>query len=303
MKRFSICLLIFLLNLFLSCSSADSYGIYQFWNRSDSVETRSDSITDLGSVTPATGTSYAVLLITDVHFGGENSGSNGARKDLEFLLWLKNLKAEMEAAGTPELYPSFAICLGDMAEHGYESEFLNYHLFTETLNTEEYGNLVTYNVVGNHDLYNSGWDRYKVHCYPYNSFYKFRTSSLSWYFLDSASGTLGDDQLTSLSRDMKYLEKGRKKLVFTHVPVYADGLFYFIMQEADERNRFISLLGEEDTIALFDGHTHQEHTCNLGFIEYNIPGYLAKRAFSILYVNEKNPSYPTVSVKTFYPDF
>ena len=56
-------------------------------------------------------------------------------------------------------------------------------------------------------------------------------------------------------------------------------------------------------IALVDGHTHQEHVSNLGFIEYNIPGYLEKRAFAIMYIDERNSKYPTVSVKCYYPNF
>mgnify|MGYP002514615825 FL=1 len=302
MKRHVIPVIAFFVFLLASCGS-DSYGLAEFIFRANSVEDRADSVFNLGNVAPASGKVYSVLIISDVHFGGENSGKNGSRKDLGFLNWMKDLKQQTTAAGTPELYPSFAICLGDVAEHGEESEFLAYQLFTEKLKTDEFGNIVTYNVVGNHDLYNSGWNRFKVHCYPYTSFYKFRTDSLTWYFLDSAGCTLGDDQLTSLSRDMKYVEKGRKKLLFMHVPVYAEGLFYFSMQEADERNRFISLLGEEDAIALVDGHTHQEHVSNLGFIEYNIPGYLEKRAFAIMYIDERNSKYPTVSVKCYYPNF
>ena len=301
MKKIFSLLLISLTFLLASCE--DSYGLREFIFRSNSVESRSDTLYSLPDVKPATGKVYAVLIITDVHFGGENSGNNGSRKDVQFLSWLKDLKAKTDNAGTPELYPSFAICLGDVAEHGTDSEFVRYQLFTETLNTDDYGNIKTYNVIGNHDLYNSGWDSFRIHCYPHTSFYKFHTDSLVWYFLDSASGTLGDDQLSALRKDMKYFEKGRKKLVFTHVPVYAEGLFYFVMQDTDERNRFISLLGEEDTIAIVDGHTHQEHVSNLGFIEYNVPGYLEKRAFAIMYVDERITDYPVVTLKCFYPDF
>ena len=84
-----IFLLFLILFTFLLASCEDSYGLREFIFRSNSVESRSDTLYSLPDVKPATGKVYAVLIITDVHFGGENSGNNGPRKDVQFLSWLK----------------------------------------------------------------------------------------------------------------------------------------------------------------------------------------------------------------------
>ena len=299
------------LMMFFSSCNCSSYGLEEFLYRTNAVVNRAEKLWNLSSpliansedtaiFSKVSGKKFSVLIMTDVHFGGENNGNNGARQDTLFLSWLENYKSLMESAGTPELYPSFAICLGDVAEHGYEEEFIRYQVFTSLMNTEKYGNIKTFNVVGNHDLYNSGWNYYSAHCYPHVSLYKFRTGAISWYFVDSASGSLGDSQFNTIERDMKYEEYGRKKLVFTHVPAYAGGLFYFVLQNSEERNKFISLLAAENTIALVDGHTHKEITSNLGFTEYNLPGYLEKRGFAIMTVDETNAADPKVMMQVFY---
>lgn len=295
---------------FASCTYS-SYGLEEFLYRTNSVVNRTETMWDLsdpllgsteatGVFSKVKGKKFTVLIMTDVHFGGENMGNNGPRQEYVLLEWLKTYREQMIAQGTPELYPSFAICLGDVAEHGYEEEFIKYQAFTTLMNSDTYGNILTFNVVGNHDLYNSGWNSYVKHCYPHTSLYKFRTGSITWYFADSASGSMGDSQLETISRDMKYNEKGRKKLFFTHIPVYAGGLFYFVMQNTEERNRLISMLGDEDAIAIIDGHTHKEITSDLGFKEWNMPGFLEKRGVGLLFVDETDASNPKVSMTTVY---
>lgn len=305
MKKINFVFLIVVISVLIFSCEYYSYGLEEFLYRSNTVSVRAEEMPDLSGkngnfedleiFNKVSGKKYTVLFITDVHFGGENSGKNGARPELLFLEWLKNLKET-----NPELYPSFAICLGDIAEHGHDREFIEYKFFTDKLNTAEYGNIKTFNVVGNHDLYNSGWEGFKKFCYPYTSFYKFRTKGFTWYFVDSASCSIGEDQLTTLSRDMIYNEKGRKKLVFTHVPVYANGVQYFVMQNTTERNRFISLLADENTSMLVDGHTHSENKSDLGFIEWNLPGFLEKYGFGLMFVDETNPLNPTAQMKVFY---
>lgn len=295
-----ICLLFFGISAFIleSCKYY-AYGLDEFLYRDDEIRNRSEELLDLDSeenennrgayevlklnedFSDSDFDSYEFLVITDVHFGGEELGNNGKRRDKEFFEWIKNNYVQ---DGKCSL--KFCVCLGDVAEHGLEDEYSDYKDFTDKLQSE-FG-LKTYNVVGNHDLYNAGWKNYKDYCFPYTSFYKFRTKNLTYYFLDSASGSLGDRQLGTFVRDMKYNEDGRKKLVFMHVPAYANGLFYFVMQNSIERNKFISYCAKNDVIALIDGHTHKEITSDLGsFTEYNLPGYLEKRGWAIVSVDEK----------------
>ena len=148
------------LMMFFSSCNCSSYGLEEFLYRTNAVVNRTEKLWNLSSpliansedtaiFSKVSGKKFSVLIMTDVHFGGENNGNNGARQDTLFLSWLENYKSLMESAGTPELYPSFAICLGDVAEHGYEEEFIRYQVFTSLMNTEKYGNIKTFNVVGN----------------------------------------------------------------------------------------------------------------------------------------------------------
>lgn len=265
--------------LFWSCKYY-SYGLDEFLYRDDSIRDRSSKLKELNEgLEDSVSGSYEILVITDVHFGGEEIGINGERRDDEFFAWISE---NFKDAGKE--MPRFCVCLGDVAEHGLESEFKDYKKFTEKLESD-FG-IKTYNIIGNHDLYNAGWKNFEKYSFPYCSFYKFRTKNLTYYFLDSASGSLGDEQLTAFRRDMEYNESGREKLVFMHVPAYAGGLFYYVMQNTVERNKFISYCADNDVIALIDGHTHKKITSNLGFMEYNLPGYLEKRGWAIVSVDE-----------------
>lgn len=278
--------------LFCACQYY-SYGLDEFLYRDNSIRNRSSRLKELDEkLEDSVSGTYDILVITDVHFGGEGIGHNGERRDDDFFEWIsENFKKPGKEM------PKFCVCLGDVAEHGLESEFKDFKKFTERLEAE-FG-IKTYNIIGNHDLYNAGWKQYEKYSFPYCSFYKFRTKNLTYYFLDSASGSLGDEQLTAFKRDMEYNESGRKKLVFMHVPAYAGGLFYFVMQNSVERNKFISYCADNGVLALIDGHTHKEITSNLGFMEYNLPGYLEKRAWTIISVDEDNKK---VASKCYYLD-
>lgn len=285
-KIFAVLLMIFTFSLFDGCKYY-SYGLDEFFYRSNTVDKRADKLKvldDFAAVEESL-VEYEVLIITDVHFGGEEMGKNGRRMDDEFIEWIENTYGTKDSVKDGEKMPLFMICLGDVAEHGLESEYEDYEAFTDTI--EEKFGIKTYNVIGNHDLYNAGWSSYEKHCYPGTSFYKFNTKNFAWYFLDSASCSLGNDQLMAFKNDMEKNEKGRKKLVFTHVPAYAGGHFYFVMQNTTERNKFISYCADNKVQAMVDGHTHKEITSNIGFTEYNLPGFLEKRGFGILTVNEK----------------
>ena len=129
MKKIRFVFFIVVISVLIFSCEYYSYGLEEFLYRSNTVSVRAEEMPDLSGkngnsedleiFNKVSGKKYTVLFITDVHFGGENSGKNGARPELLFLEWLKNLKET-----NPELYPSFAICLGDIAEHGHDIEFI-----------------------------------------------------------------------------------------------------------------------------------------------------------------------------------
>ena len=288
MKRKTFFPPLFLFPLFIIPSACKyySYGLEEFFYRENTLDKRIDTLTELNEtqIPQNLPDEYTVLVITDIHFGGENREKNGARKDGTFL---KKIQALSESEK-----PEFCICLGDVAEHGLDSEFRDF--VSDIVKPLEEMGIKTYNVIGNHDLYNSGWASYQKHLNPGTSFYHFKTQNFSWYFLDSASCSLGNSQLTKLRRKME--SDDAPKLVFMHVPLYADGLFYFTMQNSAERNQIISVFNKHNIKAVVDGHTHIQSVSNLGnFNEYTMAGYLEKRAYTLIRINER-----TATVKCAY---
>jgi 3',5'-cyclic-AMP phosphodiesterase len=259
-----------LLLLFSSCVLA-SYGLHNFFGRDDTVRTRAENLTELAAPsTVGNSVSYTVAVITDVHFGADKERS----VDAAFLSWLENLNSEGQI-------PKFVICLGDIAEHGYEGEMKDYDSFCDKI--RGYG-IQVYTVLGNHDLYNNGWKNWKQIVYPETSFYHFKTNNFSWYFLDTGSGTLGSHQFNTFVSAIQ--NDGAPKVVCMHYPVYAQGYFYYCLQDTTERNLLISYLESNNVKILFDGHTHMYNYTDFGFIEYNLPGFLEDGQWALVTIDE-----------------
>jgi 3',5'-cyclic-AMP phosphodiesterase len=254
--------------------SSCAYGVYNFFGREDTVRTRAESLSQFAvpSSVADSDTSYTVAVITDVHFGADKSRTI----DDTFLSWLKGLQEKSES-------PKFVVCLGDIAEHGYESEMNDYNAFCNKIRAAPY-NLEVYSVLGNHDLYNNGWKHWKKIVYPKTSFYHFRTNNFSWYFLDTGNGTLGTHQYSVLLDALE--SDSSPKIVCMHYPVYAQGHFYYCLQDSVERNLLISNFSDNNVKLLLDGHTHQYNYTDFGFIEYNIPGFLEKGQWALVTINE-----------------
>lgn len=211
-------------------------------DRADELRTITTSKDSNVTFSSITGT-FTFVIITDLHYG-----KNGVHQpEKKFLSWLDSLSTK----------PSFCICLGDIADHGHDDEYEDYADFVEEI--EELG-VPVLNVVGNHDLYNNGWDGYKEYCYPYTSFYKFQTSGFSFYALDSGSGSLGKKQFNIFKKEIK--NDPLPKIICTHYPVYGDASYlggYFTFQDEEESTQLISLFAKEDVFLIMDGHAHSYH--------------------------------------------
>ena len=181
-----------------------------------------------------------------------------------------------------------------MAEHGWEEEFERYKAFTDRL--ESAHGIKTYNAVGNHDLYNSGWTYCKEYLYPFKSLYYFEAGGFSWYCIDTASGSLGDRQMRLLRKTMR--SDPNPKIIMSHFPLWANGHFYFSLQDTLERNLLIAMCAETGVKAALTGHTHIEKTSDFGkFTEYNHPGFYAKAGWGIITVD---PVKQTVRSDIYY---
>ncbi|MBR5645401.1 MAG: metallophosphoesterase [Treponema sp.] len=271
--------------LFTSCK----YGLTQALYRKHGVNERSAQIKTIANpVTDEQAASvYSIILVSDIHFG-----SSRERSDEQFLKAFEEL---CEASDTA-LHPLFAINVGDMTETASEKEygdFLDLCNSMKQIALEKNSNdtFEVYSILGNHDLFNDGWNIYKTKVVPYTSYYRFYTGSddkkIGWYFLDSASGSLGTKQIKNLEYEMK--NDPCVKIVINHYPLYEHNAFYFAIQNTDEADRLLSLFAKNNVKHVFAGHFHTgweyDHGC---FKETGVKGYLGKRKFALLTIDQQN---------------
>lgn len=270
--------------LLFSCG----YGLDEVLSRRNPLYARTSEMHDLGKLDGElklpTGKPYKVLVISDAHFGAETLPQNGPRKDEEFFAWFNQLKGE-------EL-PAFAVFLGDDAEHGKKEEFEAFRAFCRRI--EERG-LKCFFAVGNHDLFNQGFEQYREIVYPHTLF-RFESGGFSYYFIDTASGFLGRRQMEILRK--AFAKDKNPKIVASHFPIWSEGHFYFSLQDSSERNLLISYMGKDNVKACLTGHTHREAVSDFGpFTEYSYPGFFARSGWGVVTVD---PASKTVRNEYFY---
>ena len=180
---------VFAVTLLLSSCKPIELGLYKVFDHGPSVSERVGRLEEVPGPSPAFyGGKFAFLVTSDVHFGNKSS-SYSPRRDEEFYDELRALKRSLPVP------PSFGVCLGDVVENGnVEDEFEDYVDWCRTVeNILGTGNRV-YTTVGNHDLYNDGWEYFEDHVYPYTGFFHFNAGGFSFYFLDTGSSSLGKKQ-------------------------------------------------------------------------------------------------------------
>ncbi len=225
---------------------------------------------------------YDCILIADSHFGKKDYDKH--QKD--FFEWLDEYYN-----GTKQ--PAMCIFLGDVVDHGEQEEYKKFEAFQKKIQ-DKYNNIKIFNVVGNHDLYNSGWYRWKKACKPHKSAYYFRTKEFEWYFADTGNGTLGKKQLQDLKN--KFQSSNRPKLFFTHYPLNPNIMYYNISNSV-ERAELLSLFLNNNLKLYCSGHYHYNRYYNYGsFKEYNVSAFGQKKQWHILHINEEKRTF---KIETF----
>ncbi len=256
------------------------YGLDEAIYREDSFRRRSVSLTEMNdsptqSLVSSLGPKYTVLIISDMHYGK----SGHSQHEDELLSWIDSLPASKR--------PAFCINLGDTADHGLPGELDSFLAFESRLK-QRIPNV--YNIVGNHDLYNSGWSGWKEKMYPHNSFYHFETSAFSWYFLDSGSGTLGKRQMDEFEKVLR--NDSKQKIVSLHYPIYSDKISMLscgTLQDEHEANRLVTLFLDNKVALVLDGHTHRYFRNDFGsFLELNVSTMMKQCSFALVTVDEES---------------
>lgn len=278
--------------LFASCN----FGLPIFLYAETGVEDRARGVKVLrGSDLPQipNGIKYSFIVLTDPHFGEKKY----ERREDDFIKKFKELLQNSDEG----LKPRFIVNIGDTLDGGHEDEADDYNKAAarwiqtakDELGASDYK---VYTILGNHDLYNNGWEVWKKKIYPYTSYYKFTINAggasnggFDFYFLDSGNGTLGGPQIEDLERNLS--ASSRPKIIFMHYPLYAGGIFYFALDDVHERARLISAFAESNVKYVFEGHKHQQHDYDFNnFKETVIGAYLQERFFGLVTVDETTAS-------------
>ncbi|MBQ4378987.1 MAG: metallophosphoesterase [Treponema sp.] len=324
--------LVFIFHLSVLSFSCSHYGF--FWGQfgEHDVDERSPSLSDFNSekylpdlssqVFPVSEV-YSVLIISDLHYGSVREDMD-EEVLLEFLDdWFKKYSGAGENPDDKDLtkLPRFALNLGDTADTGRESEFLDYLKYEEKIKAlagkylyGESENLPVnerkfriYSILGNHDLYHDGSVHFMKHIFPYKSSYFFTvdadsdksTGAFSYFFLDTANGTMGADQLEDFRKKLE--ADSNPKIVLSHYPVWAGGtepFMFMVLQNTTERNLLLSYFAKNNARQIFEGHAHKfyGHDYNgkfretaVGSLRYSKKeGSRDKRQCVIFTVDEKN---------------
>ncbi|MFO8058079.1 MAG: metallophosphoesterase, partial [bacterium] len=144
---------------------------------------------------------------------------------------------------------AFILHSGDCVDRGKEDEYIK---LVDLLDYHSPVPMIT--ALGNHDVYNDGWPRYKKYIGP--SVFKFRYARCEFIFIDTAAGTMGRDQMDWLESKLKHSPKPLR-FVLSHYPIY-DGSFQTpaSMGNTEERMKLIYLFDEYDVNYFLCGHKH-----------------------------------------------
>lgn len=263
-----------LVALFISCNTR--FGNIFYTNKS--LGKRIDSITDY-PVNLNSPNRVKAMIITDLQLGAKTG-----------FIPKKAFYKSVE-----EKQPDMIFVLGDIAQHGHESEYQEYETFVNAIPLVNGQKIPIYCAVGNHDLYNSGWDLYQKYTSPGSTFFRLKTGNVSWYFVDSAGGTLGKKQLRILEKEMTHDPKF--KFIFSHYPFYGDqSISYFALSNPRERAFLLNLCAKTNVLGIYSGHYHEGGSHDFGPFHEKVVNslrsqYNPQQGWLMLDVDLANKSY------------
>lgn len=269
MKKLFLLIQTTIILIILSTTSC-KFGLKQVFYRPNPVEERSATIKEIiPEIDVSSKDIYSFLILADIHFG------SAEKQDVQALL---------DFLCTTEPFPDFCFSLGDITDHGLEEEYVEYN--NELVQKLEEMGIKCLNVVGNHDLFNSGWVNFEQYCYPYTSFYKFTLDNLSYYVLDSASGNLSKPQFDALEK--AFNNDSNEKIALAHIPLYAEDAVYFVIQDTQERNEILSLFAQNNVKLFIGAHIHDFLVTKYenDMIEVNVPSLLEQKGWTIFTVDK-----------------
>ena len=170
---------------------------------------------------------------------------------------------------------SFGVMLGDCIDkRGCMSVYLD--AITHKPDVQKYPTPI-FSVIGNHDLYFSGWEDFRELIGPSVFWFEVKHSGGKDIFisLDTASGTLGSKQTKWLH---EFLAKERGKYRHCIVVTHTNLLYTDRSQNSsgnmpmEETQALLELFGEYNVLLCLQGHDHHREDITFDGVRYTIVG-------------------------------
>jgi len=194
---------------------------------------------------------------------------------------------------------SFVIFGGDLTYLGKADEYRNFVNHARSLTVPAYP------AIGNHDLYNGGWESYWRYLGP--SSYSFYGGNAKFIVIDTASGEIGVKQMQWITKELKS-NKQPLLIVISHMPIYGGSHGRDEFPKTEERTQLIELFEKYGVKYVLEGHRHAYVDITVHGVRYITSGSFSEgildsgqRHFLLFHVYGPNVSVETVNIETGVP--
>ncbi len=262
---FNYLLILFL--FFINCSNEpDLSGYLPGLVNSSNVEDRFSERGSLNGFTApaiADTNNFSFVVMTDTHYD---------RSQLGYFKYIEDHKAEWGI--------SFIVVTGDLVQNG---DKFSYQLLKDDIAKIT---LPVYPAIGNHDIYNNGFDYYKK--YFGRTVYRIIIGQTELIFLDTANGTLGEGQKAWLESRLEN-SSCKNKMIFTHYsPIDMEFESPTSMSYPEEAYYIFDLCDRHNVDYYICGHLHAYHNEEIRGTNYIVLSNRAKGTDSLLKVSVEN---------------
>ncbi len=203
----------------------------------------------LPQVAVADPSKFSFSVVGDLHL-------TGARAD-----WLSKMLLASSGDGD-----SFSILLGDMADKGTAEQVDAYH---QAVAGSPLAGKVFY-VVGNHDIFDGGWEVYKAKSGP--SHYSFAVGNAKFIAFDTADASLGDLQTQWLRAEVDSRTETHLFLLSHYAPLVPGIRSYLRFADSQEAQSLMKMATEKRVTAWLAAHYHSYVLEVIDSVSYLIAG-------------------------------
>lgn len=201
------------------------------------------------SVSPPNPEEFSFAMVGDLHVGGTEVS--------RFRKILETAQAEGDL---------FVILLGDISDKGQLESFQAVQNALKDFGFEN----KAIPILGNHDVFGEGWMEYQKIWGA--SHYSVEAGNSRFIALDSADGTLGEDQFDWVVSELNRPALSHTFILSHYMPVVPGQRTYLRLSNQLEAERLMSLAFKKGVAGVFGGHYHSFCYGNILGVDYVVAG-------------------------------